>query len=220
MVWESCRFCSGERPRRTFRLSRSRPEQKALPAPVRMRTKASDFATSSRARCRSSISSKLIALRLSGRFRVRVAMLASYASRIVLKSIIKLATHLTDFNGLRSSSSLRNSVDVSVQILGRGFNLRVATPKTLLRFLLLLSTAYPAASVLVILRHAVAVLRLLFLWECCRRVRPGRRDNHRGLPARNRSGGIRHHTPRESFLPPDRGGCADALRSRGNHTLS
>ena len=91
MVWESCRFCSGDRPSRAFRLSRSRPEQKALPAPVRMRTNASDFATSSSARRKSSISSKLIALRFSGRLSVMMATRASCSSVIVLKVVMLLS---------------------------------------------------------------------------------------------------------------------------------
>jgi len=59
------------------------PEEKALPAPVRMSTIAFDVSTSLNARSRSSINSKLMALRLSGRFSVMVAMRESYASWIV-----------------------------------------------------------------------------------------------------------------------------------------
>ncbi len=87
MVWESFRLSLGERPSSALRLSRSSPEQKALPAPVRIRMIASDFATSSNARNRSSINSKLMALRFSGRFNVIVATPPSYASSIVLKFI-------------------------------------------------------------------------------------------------------------------------------------
>src|SRR5579863_3312503 len=223
MVCESCRFCSGERPSRAFRLSRSIPEQKALPAPVRMTTRASDFATSSSAPSRSSINSKLIALRLSGRFSVMVATRASYASCMVWYGIASL--QLPNFKLLGTVAiigmiRLRRNLAPRTSCFAQHdkLNLPRATPNTLPRPLLSLLTAYLAASVPVILLPVLSASRSLSPSKYCRPARLARRDIRQVLPARNRNGGSRHRTPQESFLPPVPDDCAGARRFRGNHT--
>src|SRR5579864_5988804 len=87
MVAESLRFSSCVLPASAFRLSRSSPAQKALPAPVIMSTCDSDFSASLKARRSSSTSSKLTALRFSGRLNVMVATPPDSESKRVLNDM-------------------------------------------------------------------------------------------------------------------------------------
>src|ERR1700676_2984543 len=64
-------------------ISRSMPALKALPAPMTMTTRAFDCSTSSSADCRSQIMRVEMALRLSGRFTVSLAMSPSCSSSSV-----------------------------------------------------------------------------------------------------------------------------------------
>src|ERR1700691_2969579 len=84
---ESARFCSGVCLASACRVSRSIPEQKAFPAPVRITTR-TDLSASAAlsAATRSSIIGVEMALRLSGRFRVSVATWPSRSNFSVLYS--------------------------------------------------------------------------------------------------------------------------------------
>src|SRR5689334_13360329 len=87
MKAESLTFSSCGLPSSDLRSSRSRPAQKALPEPVMTSTCALERSTSSNARRSSSTSSKLIALRLSGRLSVIVAMRSALSSSRVLNGM-------------------------------------------------------------------------------------------------------------------------------------
>src|ERR1700693_2224404 len=84
---ESARFSSGVCLAMAWSVSRSIPEQKAFPAPVRIttRTELSDSAAFSAAKS-SSIIGVEIALRFSGRFKVTIAILPSRSNFKVLYS--------------------------------------------------------------------------------------------------------------------------------------
>ena len=206
MVCESCRFCSGVRPISAFKSSRSMPGRTPFPRRSGSTPCASELRHFIKGAQQSSINSKLMALRFSGRFRVSVATCPQMRVECLVCHTIAANCAWLLFRSVNPCEPV-------------AINRLRATPSIEPPVRQLPSEEYRVASGLATPRCVAGERQPEFRSQCYRPARPAQRGIRPVRPEPNQSdGSLRRRRPGFS-AGPIQGGCADEPQSQDSRSF-